>query len=55
VGSYAGDLGPATEARLWGPAGVAIDAAGNLLINDAGNRRIRKVIGIAAPGLVGGR
>jgi hypothetical protein len=40
---------------LWHPWGVAIDAAGNLLIGDADNRRVREVIGIAAPGLVGGQ
>jgi sugar lactone lactonase YvrE len=54
-GAFSGDGGPATEARLWGPSGVAIDAAGNLLLIDGVNRRIRKVIGIAAPGLVAGR
>jgi hypothetical protein len=55
-GSFAGDGGPATAARLWAPGwGVAIDAAGNLLFSDPGNRRIRKVVGIAAPGLVGGQ
>jgi sugar lactone lactonase YvrE len=54
-GSFAGDGGPATAARLRGPSGVAIDAAGNLLFSDVGNNRIRKVIGIAAPGLVAGQ
>jgi hypothetical protein len=54
-GSYAGDGGPATAARLRGPAGIAIDAAGNLIFIDAGNFRIRKVIGIAAPGLFAGQ
>lgn len=54
-GAFSGDGGPATEARLWAPTGVAIDTAGNLLLLDGGNRRIRKVSGIAAPGLVGGR
>jgi hypothetical protein len=34
---------------------VAIDAAGSLYISENGNARVRKVIGIAAPGLVGGR
>jgi hypothetical protein len=54
-GSFAGDGGPATAAQLWTPWGVAIDAAGNLLFSDGSNVRIRKVIGIAAPGLVAGQ
>jgi sugar lactone lactonase YvrE len=54
-GSFAGDGGPATAARLRGTWGLAIDAAGNLLFSDTGNGRIRKVIGIAAPGLVAGQ
>ena len=32
-----------------------VDAAGNLYIASAINKRIRKVIGIAAPGLVAGQ
>jgi sugar lactone lactonase YvrE len=54
-GSFAGDGGPATAARLWDCTGVAIDGAGNLYITDRGNLRIRKVIGIAAPGVSGGQ
>src|SRR5438445_271668 len=42
-GAYSGDGGPATEARLYHPGGLAVDAAGNLFIADAGNHRIRKV------------
>jgi trimeric autotransporter adhesin len=38
-----GDGGPATEAKLVGTYGVAIDSAGNLYISDLGNNRIRKV------------
>jgi sugar lactone lactonase YvrE len=38
-----GNRGPATAARLTGPAGVAVDAAGNLVIADTGNSRIRVV------------
>ena len=40
---YSGDNGPATNAQLNGPAGVAVDSAGNLYIADPGNNRIRKV------------
>jgi glucose/arabinose dehydrogenase len=40
-----GDGGPATGAGLRGPAGVAIDGAGNLLIADNGDDRIRLVNG----------
>jgi sugar lactone lactonase YvrE len=38
-----GDGGPAIEAYLYYPAGVSVDAAGNLYIADTGNGRIRKV------------
>jgi len=55
AGAFSGDGGPATAARLYSPLGVAIDLEGNLLIADQVNRRIRKVIGIAAPGLIAGQ
>ncbi len=43
TGGYSGDGGPATSAELAGPAGVALDGSGNLVIADAFNNRIRAV------------
>jgi sugar lactone lactonase YvrE len=40
---YAGDGGRAASARLKAPAGVAADAAGNLVVADSGNNVIRVV------------
>ena len=40
---FSGDNGPAAEAQLNFPIGVALDAAGNLYIGDLGNGRVRKV------------
>ena len=40
---FSGDNGPAVNARLFGPIGVAVDSQGNLFISDWGNNRIRKV------------
>jgi len=42
-GGYSGDGGPATQAQLDEPYGVAVDAAGNLYIADSANHRLRKV------------
>jgi len=41
--SYSGDGGPATQAGLFTPFAVALDAAGNLYIADYNDNRIRMV------------
>jgi len=41
-----GDGGPATSAYLYGPGGIAIDAAGNLYIGDGGNNRVQEVAAV---------
>ena len=45
---FSGDGGAATAAKLYFPAGVAVDSAGNLFIADAFNNRIRKVDAFAS-------
>ena len=46
---YAGDGGPATEAKIGVPAQMAVDSAGNLYVADPQHKRIRK---IAANGII---
>jgi sugar lactone lactonase YvrE len=41
VAGFSGDNGLATSAQLSGPSGTAIDAAGNILIVDCRNHRLR--------------
>jgi uncharacterized protein (TIGR03437 family) len=62
VEGFAGDGGPATQAQLSCPHGVAVDSAGNLFIGDTENSRVRKVgpdgvistiAGTGAQGLLG--
>jgi ribulose-5-phosphate 4-epimerase/fuculose-1-phosphate aldolase len=43
TGGFSGDGGPATSAGLNVPGGIAVDGAGNLLIADTGNDRVRIV------------
>src|SRR4051812_1781966 len=40
---YRGDEGPAVQARLSAPGGVAVDAQGNVYIGDGDNNRIRQL------------
>ncbi len=49
-GGYTGDGGPALQAELGGPFGVAVDKAGNIYIADTYNSAIRKVT--AATGII---
>ncbi len=42
-GGFSGDGGPATAAKLDSPAGVALDASGNLYIADTHNNVVREV------------
>jgi sugar lactone lactonase YvrE len=39
---FSGDGGPATQAELNTPVGVAVDKHGNILIADSGNHRVRE-------------
>jgi len=43
VAGFSGDGGPANQAQLNAPYGLAVDTAGNLYIADLGNARVRKV------------
>ncbi|HEY7336922.1 MAG TPA: hypothetical protein VH639_18665 [Bryobacteraceae bacterium] len=43
VAGYTGDGGPATQAQLNGPSGLALDSSGNLFIADSGNHVVRKI------------
>jgi hypothetical protein len=49
ISGFSGDGGPATEAYLDGPTGLGFDNAGDLLIADTYNNRIRLVTPAAKP------
>lgn len=61
VRGYSGDGGPANQAALYSPTGLAMDASGNLYISDSGNNVIRVIsnntintyAGQAEPGYTG--
>jgi sugar lactone lactonase YvrE len=40
---FGGDGGPAISAQLASPSAIALDMAGNLIVADSGNNRVRKV------------
>jgi hypothetical protein len=54
---FAGDAGPVARAQFDIPYGLAMTGAGDLIVADAGNRRVRRadgrtgiIITIAGPG-----
>ena len=56
-GGFAGDGGPAAAAQFNTPYGIAITSAGDLIVADASNRRVRRIDGrtgivttVAGPG-----
>ncbi len=44
--TWSGDNGPAADATLSSPSGVALDGAGNLYIADTANNRVRKIAAV---------
>ena len=50
---FSGDGGPAVDAQLSDPLGLATDAAGNVYIADTGNHRIRMVAAPPPPSVGG--
>jgi sugar lactone lactonase YvrE len=54
VCGYAGDGGPAVNAQLNDPYGVAVDSKGNIYIGDYSNNRVRKVSSAGKIGTITG-
>jgi uncharacterized protein (TIGR03437 family) len=54
TGGYSGDTGPAIDAELDFPTGVAVDGSGNVYIADSGNNVIREISGGNINTIVGG-
>jgi sugar lactone lactonase YvrE len=48
TGGFAGDGGPATNAKLNGPASVLLDQFSNLYVSDFFNNRVRSVVAFSA-------
>jgi sugar lactone lactonase YvrE len=51
---FNGEHGTATSMELTGPLGVYVDKAGNVLIGDSGNQRVREVTGTNLTTIIGG-
>ncbi len=43
LGGYSGDGGPALSAEFYEPTGVALDSAGDVLVSDYNNLRVRSI------------
>src|SRR5579872_6755232 len=43
AGAYSGDGGQATNAAIYSPQGIYVDAAGNVFFGDEFNHRVRKI------------
>lgn len=52
--TFSGDGGPALQAGITKPSDVAFDSAGNMLICDRGNNRIRRVVNGVITTIAGG-